>query len=184
MVTMERSIMDHIVRSPDIREAWGLEAAIRSMIFDLLALDYHGWQERLTANGFTGSQVEKLNGFIDRWVSGFDTAGLSNQLQNLQDVGNDSATERILSEWVHGISATDLNRLIVRERFPSPLDVLCYAMAQIKQVLNSAVAFELMRREMELDPTVDWSLEEDQIVYATELAEIGLAEDAKTWPQY
>ncbi len=184
MVTMERSIMDHIVESPDVREAWGLEAAIRSMIFDLLTLDYHGWQEKLAADGFTEDQIEKLNGFVDQWVSEFDTAGLSLQLQELTDIGNDSAMELILSEWIRGISSADLHRLIARERFPNPLDVLCYAMAQVKQVLNSIVAFELMRREIELEPPVGWSLEEGQIQYGTELAEIGLAEDAKTWPQY
>ena len=184
MVTMERSIIDHIVGSPDIRETWGLEAAIRSMIFDLLALDYHGWQEKLAADGLTEGQIEKLNGFVDRWVSELDTAGLSQQLQDLEDIGNDSATERILIEWLRGISAADLNRLIARERFSNPLDVLCYAMTQIKQVLNSAVAFELMRRDIELEPPAGWSLEEDQIAYGIELAEIGLAEDAKTWPQY
>ena len=184
MVTMEHSIMDHIVGSPDVRETWGLEAAIRSMIFDLLALDYHGWQEKLAANGFTEDQIEKLNGFVDRWVSEFDTAGLSRQLQDLRDIGNDAAMERILSEWIRGISSADLHRLIARERFPNPFDVLCYAMAQVKQALSSIVAFELMRREIELDPPVGWSLEEDQIEYGTQLAEIGLAEDAKTWPQY
>lgn len=184
MVTMERSIMDHIVGSPDIRETWGLEAAIRSMIFDLLALDYHGWQEKLAADGFTEDQIEKLNGFVDRWVSELDTAGLSQRLQDLQDIGNDAATERILSEWIRGISAADLNGLIARERFPNPLGVLCYAMAQIKQALNGIVAFELMRREVELEPPAGWSLEEDQIEYGTELAELGLEEDATTWPQY
>ncbi len=184
MVTMERSIMDHIVGSPDVRETWGLEAAIRSMIFDLLALDYHGWQAKLAADGFTEDQIEKLNGFVDRWVSEFDTAGLSRQLQDLRDIGNGSAMERILSEWIRGISSAELHRLIAREQFPNPLDVLCYAMAQVKQALSGIVAFELMRREIELDPTVDWSLEENQIEYGTELAEIGLAEDAKTWPQY
>ncbi len=184
MVTMERSIMDHIVGSPDVREIWGLEAAIRSMIFDLLALDYHGWQAKLASDGFTEDQIEKLNGFVDQWVSGFNTAGLSQQLQDLRDISNDAAMERILSEWIRGIPSADLHRLIARERFPNPLDVLCYAMAQVKQVLNGIVSFELMRRETELEPPVGWSLEEAQIEYGTELAEIGLAEDAKTWPQY
>ena len=184
MVTMERSIMDHILGSPDLRETWGLEAAIRSMIFELLALDYHGWQERLAVDGFTEGQIEELNSFVDLWVSEFDTEGLSQQLQDLPDIGNESAMERILSEWIRGIPFADVRSLIARERFPNPLDVLCYAMAQVKQVLNGIVVFELMRREIELEPPVKWSLEKEQIEYGTQLAEMGLAEDAKAWPQY
>ena len=72
------------------------------MIFDLLALDYHGWQAKLAADGFTEDQIEKLNGFVDRWVSEFDTAGLLRQLQDLRDIGNGFAMERILSEWIRG----------------------------------------------------------------------------------
>lgn len=184
MVTMELPIMDHIVSSPDARETWGLEAAIRSMISDLLNLNHGQWQERLTANGLADHQIENLNAFIDQWASRIDTDGLSAQLREIEDIAHDPAVEQVLGEWFDQISTDDLQQMVVEERLPNPFDILCYARCQIKDIVSRVMAFELARREVEHGPSVDWSMDQDQVAYGTELAELGLAEDAKAWPRY
>ena len=99
MVTMELPIMDRIVSSPDARETWGLEAAIRSMISDLLDLDHHQWQEKLAANGLTDQQIKNLNAFVDQWASRIETERLSAQLQEIEDVANNPG-DRTGFGWV------------------------------------------------------------------------------------
>ncbi len=184
MVTMELPIMDRIVSSPDARETWGLEAAIRSMISDLLDLDHHQWQEKLAANGLTDQQIKNLNAFVDQWASRIETERLSAQLQEIEDVANNPATEQVLGGWLGQISTDDLQQMVVEERLTNPLDILCYAMCQIRDIASRVAAFELARREVEHAPSVDWSMTADQVAYGTELAELGLAEDAKIWPHY
>ena len=184
MVTMELPIMDHIVSSPDARETWGLEAAIRSMISDLLDLDYHQWQRKLSANGLTELQIRRLNEFVDLWGSRIETARLSAQLEDVEDIVNDPQTSLVLGEWFSQISTDDLQQMVVDEGISNPLDILCYAMCQARDIASRVAAFEIARREVEHGPSMDWSMAPEQVVYGTEMAEIGLAEDAKTWPQY
>ena len=184
MVTMELPIRDHIVSSPVARETWGLESAIRSMISDLLSLDHGQWQERLAANGLADCQIKNLNTFIDQWASQIDTGGLSAQLRAIEDIAHDPAVEQVLSEWFDQISTDDLQQMVADERLPNPFEILCYARCQIKDIVCRVAAFELVRREVEHGPSVDWSMNPDQVAYGTELAELGLAEDAKVWPHY
>lgn len=179
MVTMELSIMDHIVSSPDARETWGLEAAIRSMISDLLDLDYHQWQQKLSANGLTDLQINSLNEFVDQWASRIETARLSAQLEEIEAIVNNPQTSLVLGQWFSKISTDDLQQMVVDEGIPNTLDVLCYAMCQARDIASHVVAFELARREVDHGPSVDWSMTPDQVAYGTEMAEIGLAEDAE-----
>ena len=184
MVTMELPIMDHIVSSPDARETWGLEAAIRSMISDLLNLDYHQWQRKLSANGLTDLQIKNLNEFVGQWAGRIETARLSAQLETIEDIANNPQTSLVLGEWLSQISTDDLQQMVVDEGFPHPLDILCYAMSQARDIASHVTAFELARREVDHGPSMDWSMAPDQVAYGTEMAEVGLDEDAKTWPHY
>lgn len=184
MVTMELPIMDHIVSSPDARETWGLEAAIRSMISDLLDLDYHQWQQKLSANGLTDLQIQSLNEFVDQWASRIETARLSAQLEEIEDIVNNQQTSLVLGQWFSQISTEELQQMVVDEGIPNPLDVLCYAMCQARDIASNVAAFELARREVDHGPSVDWSMTSEQVAYGTEMAEMGLAEDAKIWPHY
>ena len=184
MVTMELPIMDHIVSSPDARETWGLEAAIRSMISDLLDLDYHQWQEKLSATGLTDLQIKNLNEFVDQWASRIETASLSTQLQGIEDVANNPQTSQLLGEWFNRISTDDLQQMVVDERLPNPVYILSYAMCQTRDIASRVAAFELARREVDHGPSIDWSMTPDQVACGTEMAEIGLAEDAEIWPHY
>ncbi len=49
---------------------------------------------------------------------------------------------------------------------------------------DGATAFQDMMRRFRETPAPDWSLTEEQIAEGVELAEVGLAEDAETWPGY
>lgn len=184
MVTVDLPIMDQIVRSPDARETWGLEAAIRSMISGLLELDHYQWQVKLADDGLTARQIANLNSFVDEWTSRIDTDELLTQLREIEDVANNPATEQVLGNWLGQISTDDLQQMVVEERLPNPLDVLCYAMCQTRDIATRVAAFELARREVEQGQPIDWSMAPDQVAYGTELAEFGLSEDAKIWPRY
>ena len=184
MVTMERPIMNHIVSLTDANEVWGMDAAIRSLLSDLLALDHQQWEARLAARGLTNDQIENLNTIVDRWTNVIETTALSRQIGMVEEIANGPQLEKILSDWLDKVPINNLEQMVTQARLPKLLEVLCYAMSQVSQLLESAVAFELMRREIEHEPPGDWAMTPDHVGYGVDLAEVGLAEDAKTWPRY
>ena len=184
MVTMERPIMNHIVSLTDANEVWGMDAAIRSWLSDLLALDHQQWQATLAARGLTNDQIENLNTIVDRWTNGIETAAVSRHIRMVDDIVNGPKMEKILDDWLGEVPVDNLEQMVIQARLPKLLEVLCYAMSQVSQLLESAVAFELVRREIEQGPPCDWAVTPDHVGYGVDLAEVGLAEDAKTWPRY
>ena len=87
------------------------------------------------------------------------------------------------SKWTSGLIARLLPQLVDLGIKHVPHKSF-FSKGDWESIINSAAAFEAMRRKFSEVPTPDWSLTPEQVEEGIALADAGLAEESQTWPSY
>ena len=180
-MTMERPIVDSLFTNQD---EWGLKALFEPIVRKLMRLDHAGWRTQFAEDGFSDIQIEKLDLLVQGWLNQIDRDGLSERLTAVEAIQDDQAIDQVIVPWLDQFSWVAIVDAIGLSIFPMPLDVACYAGSQLTHLIDAAVGFETMRRELLEKPSPDWFMTPEQIAAGVALAEEGLEEDAKIWPAY
>jgi hypothetical protein len=178
---MERPIVDSLFINQD---EWGLKALFEPTIQKLVRLDHAGWRTQFATDGFSDVQIKTLDSLVQVWLNQMDKDGLSERLTAIEAIQDDTEIDQVIIPWLDQLSRVTIAEEIRRSRFPTPLVAVCYAVSQLAHIIDAAVGFETMRRELLEKPSSDWCMTPEQIAEGVALAEEGLAEDAKIWPAY
>ena len=181
MTLMERSIVSLMV---DVPSGTDLARALRPRFARLLRLDYSGWMRQLAEDGFSDSDISRLEEFIG---NSFNETELSEKLtlilREVHDLNGEAEVDSALDRWLTCAGWTDIWEQVSKAEFPDPIDAAGYTGTCLLNIAASTLAFESLRR----NPIVqadDWSMEESEMKEGIELAETGLTEDATEWTPY
>ena len=181
MTLMERPIVNLMVDAPS---GVDLARALRPRFARLLRLDYSGWMRQLASDGFSDSDIFRLEEFIG---NSFDEAELSEKLASIlrevRHLNDEAEVDSALDRWLSRTGWTDIWEQVSKADFPDPIDAAAYAGTCLLNIANSALAFESLRRNPP-GQSDDWSMDEAEVEEGIELAGSGLAEDAAEWPPY
>ena len=181
MTLMERPIVSLMVESPSGADlAW----ALRPRFARLLGLDHSGWMRQLAADGFSGSDINRLEDFIsERFDETELTEKLASILRGAQDFNDESEVDAALDHWLARTGWVSIWEQVHKANFPDPIDAAAYAGARLLQMASSTLEFESLRRNSTGQQS-DWTMWKSQVQEGIELAEAGLAEEAAEWPPY
>lgn len=182
MTLMERPIVSLMVESPSGADlAW----ALRPRFARLLGLDHSGWMRQLAADGFSGSDINRLEDFIsERFDETESTEKLASILRGVQDFNDESEVDAALDNWLACTGWVSIWEQVHEADFPDPIDAAAYTGTCLLNAAASALAFESLRRNPSAQVEDDWNLDESQVIEGIELAETGLSGDAAEWPPY
>ena len=158
--------------------------AIEPRFARLLMLDRQGWMRQLTYDGFTDTDVETLETFLQDSFNELKLAeNLARLLKGIHDASDESEISEALLQWTRDSGWNNIWEAVCSRKFPDPIAAAAYTGRHLLDIASSTLAFERMRREPH-DPADDWNMSEAELKEGTELAEMGLMEDAAEWPPY
>ena len=151
----------------------------------LLTLDYQGWMAQLKVDGFTDTDVETLEKFLQ---DSFNEAKLAESLgfllKGIHEWAGESELNEALVRWTRDSGWYNVWEAVCTQEFPDPIDAAAYVGRHLLEVASSTLAFELTRGKSPLPTDRDWNISEAEVKEGIELAEAGLFEETSEWPPY
>lgn len=178
MTLMERPIVNLMV---DVPSGTDLARALRPRFARPLRLDYSGWMRQLAHDGFSDSDISRLEYFIGYF---FNETELSEKLalilREVRDLNDESALDLALDQWLDYTGWAAIWEQVCKADFPDPIDAAAYAGTCLLNMAASTLSFEPIRRSP-VTQADDWSMDESEVKEGIELAEVGLSEDTLEW---
>ena len=181
MSTLAGPMVDQIVKSADVEERWGLREAFNSMVVGLINLDYMSWHRRFESDGIPDEQIAKLDSIVLEWIKTIDSDGLSRMLEDVRDLGDELEMAGVVGTWMEQVPQERVSTAISDACLPNRFEAVCYAVSELGRVINGAIEFETMSRELAEQGKQDGTLTPEQVSRGIAMAEAGLAEDVKAW---
>ena len=151
----------------------------------LLTLDYPGWMTQFIVDGFSDTDVETLENFLQ---DSFNEAKLAESLacllKGIHDQAGESEINETLMRWTIDSGWNNIWEAVCTQEFPDPIDAAAYVGRHLLEVASSTLAFELTRGKSPLPADRDWNISEAEVREGIELAEAGLFEETAEWPPY
>jgi hypothetical protein len=151
----------------------------------LLTLDYQGWTTQFEVDGFTDTDVETLEEFLQDSFNEAELAeSLAYLLKGINEQAGESEINEALMRWAMNSGWNNIWDAVCTQKFPDPIDAAAYVGRHLLDVASSTLAFELARGKSLQSTDCDWNISEAEVNEGIELAEEGLSEDTAEWPPY
>lgn len=162
-----------------------LGRAMKPRFARLLTLDYQGWLTQLKVDGFTDTDVETLEEFLQDSFNEAELAeSLAYLLKGIRDQAGESEMKEALMNWTRDSGWNNIWEAVCAQRFPDPIDAAAFVGHHFVNIASSTLAFERTRGNLPMPTDLDWNISEAELKEGIELAEAGLTEDAAEWPSY
>ena len=189
MTLMEAPIVEFVIGSPySPRQEPGPQLDVdemRSRLTEMLGLSHGDWMQRLVTDGFTETDIGRLDELVASLLNELELAGLlAAILGEVGDLDDEAELKIGLVKWLSQAQWETIARQFRPEDFPDHFSVLAHATRHLWHIADSTIWLESARREASNEPKIDYRLDEEQIEEGIAMAEAGLAEDAREWPTY
>ena len=189
MTLMEAPIVEFVIGSPySPRQEPGPQLDVdemRSRLTEMLGLSHGDWMQRLVTDGFTETDIGRLDELVASLLNELELAGLlAAILGEVGDLDDEAELKIGLVKWLSQAQWETIARQIRPEDFPDRFSVLAHATRHLWHLADSTIWLESARRKASNEPKIDYRLDEEQIEEGIAMAEAGLAEVAREWPTY
>ncbi len=182
MTTLQTPILDLIT---DSQSSQYLTWAMRHTLARLISMDYSQWMTQLKDHGFSPADIDRLENLNATFFNDADLhKSLSVLVTDVPDLGNQQNLHSAIHAWLQTLQWQDLWKQIQNEQFPDPIDAISYIATYINKIATSTVSYEAWCRKAQPQTQENWDIARIDIEAGIKLAEEGLQEDVKEWPQY
>lgn len=151
----------------------------------LANLDQAEWMRYLSDVGFGDDDIRRLEDTTDSLFNELGLASrLSHALRAVWDLDDEAELSSAVRRCVDSTRQWDVTGALLSAVHPDPVAVLAHAMRHTNHVVDTAVWLERARRRAFNEPEPDFTMTGEEIAEGVALAELGLAQDAATWPPY
>ena len=182
MTLMESPFLDSMMESPSGPH---LNEDRRYTMSEMMALNHSEWRLRLADGGFSEKDVNELEALTSALL---DEVKLSERLREMVQivpaVEDDEPLKPVLTDWMSRLDLDKVWQEIKATDWPDEFAALGHATRHLWHIAESTIWFERTRRIAAAEPTLETPLSQEEIKEGIELAEAGIALDAKEWPAY